>query len=147
MRPNEKKERKKKKELASQVFHLFFGSIFRTEQTLALYLPTRVTARSISGSHVSPTIDQAFYVFFFFFFYYFPFLSIALRNNCYLDSTTVGEELFARYRDVRTCTQILEIATTSSISITEENLLTPVALFVAKTKRLDRKEVVDREGR
>lgn len=142
MRPNEKKERKKKKELASQVFHLFFGSIFRTEQTLALYLLTRVTARSISGSHVSPTIDQAFYVFFFFFFYYFPFLSIALRNNCYLDSTTVGEELFAS-----TCTQILEIATTSSISITEENLLTPVALFVAKTKRLDRKEVVDREGR
>lgn len=111
MRPNEKKERKKKKELASQVFHLFFGSIFRTEQTLALYLPTRVTARSISGSHVSPTIDQAFYVFFSFFFYYFPFLSIALRNNCYLDSTTVGEELFATYvyTNIRNCNDELDL--------------------------------------
>lgn len=85
MRPNEKKERKKKKELASQVFHLFFGSIFRTEQTLALYLPTRVTARSISGSHVSPTIDQAFYVFFFFSFITFPFS----RSLCAIIATSI----------------------------------------------------------
>ena len=54
------KKRKKKEEKGTRVAGVspfFFDSIFRTEQTLALCLPTRVAARSISGSHV-PNFDR-----------------------------------------------------------------------------------------
>lgn len=98
--PTRKKKEKRKRNSRRRCF-TFFSVRFFERNRHSHCISRHVSPQDPFPVLVSPTIDQAFYVFFSFFFYYFPFLSIALRNNCYLDSTTVGEELFAKHRDVR----------------------------------------------